>query len=548
MKHISDFLVIGSGAAGLSFALRAAERGTVTILTKKERAESNTNYAQGGIAAVFDKADSFESHIEDTMIGGVGLCYKDAVKAVVVNGPDRIKDLVKWGVKFTEDANKHQFDLIREGGHSNKRIVHVMDKTGMAVENALLECVKNHPKIEVMENSSAVELITEHHLGKNDQSNDPNVHCWGAYALDGESGNVNVYLSKVTLIASGGAGHVYLHTSNPLIATGDGIAMAYRAGADIANMEFIQFHPTTLYHPDGDSFLISEAVRGYGGVLINRAGRRFMENLHPRKELAPRDVVARAIDSEIKKSGDACVFLDITHVNADDVRRRFPQINEKLSTFKIDMTKEPVPVVPAAHYTCGGILTDTSGRTRIGGLYATGEAACTGVHGANRLASNSLLEALVFSELAFRNASEYMESNNVNVPEIPEWQDTSVFDPEEWVLVSHDRHEIQRLMWDYVGIVRSDERLARAGERIDLIKRQIESFYKKTPVRAPLLELRNLATVAALIIRSAIFRKESRGLHFTTDYPDKDDKNWLGNTIISRGQILLKSLSDSFSF
>lgn len=544
----SDFLVIGSGAAGLSFALRAAEKGSVVILTKKERAESNTNYAQGGIASVFSSNDSYEQHIQDTITGGVDLCYPDAVEAIVYEGPLRIKDLEKWGVIFSHKDNSSDYDLGREGGHSSNRIVHVKDRTGMAVETALLQRIKSHPNIKIYENHSVVELITEHHKQNNKSSIADNKNCWGVYALDGKGGKVKIFLAKVTLLATGGAGQVYLHTSNPAIATGDGIAMCYRAGVAIANLEFIQFHPTTLYHPRGDSFLISEAVRGFGGILRTKNGKQFMKNYHHQGDLAPRDVVARAIDNEMKKRGEESVFLDVTHLDANKIRGRFPQINERLLSFKIDMTKELVPVVPAAHYICGGVLTNLKGQTSLKGLYVSGEAACTGVHGANRLASNSLLEALVFSKRAYENAISFIDNNIfTELPKILPWNDKNTFDQDEWVLISHDRKEIQRIMWDYVGIVRSDIRLKRAERRIKLISHEIETFYKKTTVTPPLLELRNISAVASMIIRSAKFRKESRGLHFTTDYPEMDNKNWLGNTIINHDNIYLKTISEAIS-
>jgi len=539
----TDFLIVGSGAAGLSFALRAAEKGQVIVLTKKERAESNTNYAQGGIASVFGKDDSFESHIEDTQIAGVGLCYSNAVELIVREGPDRIRDLEKWGVAFSHTSKKDEsLDLGREGGHSRNRIVHVKDSTGRAVEKALLDKVKNHPNITVLENHVAVEIITEHHLSGSSKIHKDEVHCWGIYSLNCETGQVETYLSRVTLLATGGAGRVYLHTTNPSIATCDGVAMAYRAGALIANMEFMQFHPTTLFHPKGDSFLISEAVRGFGGILQTRDGNAFMKQYHPQADLAPRDVVARAMDAEMKKRGDECVFLNVTHLEAEQVRKRFPHINENLLELRIDMTRKPIPVVPAAHYMCGGILTDLEGRSTIRGLYVTGEAACTGVHGANRLASNSLLEALVFSQKAATSAVQYFNQNKEALPPLPAWNDEGTFNQEEWVLISHDHREIRRLMWDYVGIVRSNERLNRAGKRIALILEQIEDFYKRTTVTAPLLEIRNLACAASLIIRSALFRKESRGLHFTTDYPERDDSQWLQNTVIRKDHTFLSPL------
>ncbi len=545
MTSVSDFLVIGSGVAGLSFALRAAEKGTVTVITKKERAESNTNYAQGGIASVFDAEDAFEYHIQDTKTAGVGLCNSDAVEAIVREGPERVRELEAWGVTFTHKSdNQSEFDLGREGGHTRNRIVHAQDRTGQVLEQGLLDRVRNHSNIEMLEDHMAVELITEHHLMRGNKIQEDQVHCWGAYVLNGKTGDVEIRLSHVTLLASGGMGRVYLHTTNPAIAVGDGVAMAYRAGAAIANLEFMQFHPTSLFHPLGDSFLISEAVRGHGGILRTKDGDAFMSNYHHQADLAPRDVVARAIDTEMKRSGCDCVYLDVTHLDAEETRSRFPQISERLLSLKIDMTREPIPVVPAAHYMCGGVLTDLAGQSSIDGLYVTGEAACTGVHGANRLASNSLLEALVFSYRAAQSAIPRIQKMDSFPQDISQWNDKGTFNQEEWVLISHDQHEIRRLMWDYVGIVRTDERLERARQRINLITEQIEVFYKKTKVTPSLLELRNLACVAGLIIRLALFRKESRGLHYTTDYPDRDDEHWLGNSVITGHDIRIDKLAD----
>ena len=548
MVHRTDFMVIGSGIAGLSFALRASENGNVVILTKKMRADTNTNRAQGGIAAVSGKDDSFELHIRDTVTAGVGLCHEGAVQQIVREGPESIRELEEWGVAFSRKENGDAgLDLGREGGHSRDRIIHVQDKTGMAMEQALLEKVRKHPNIQILENQSAVELITEHHF-MDSRRRHSGIHCWGAYALNGGTGEVEMYTAPVTLLASGGAGQVYLHTTNPGIACGDGVAMAFRAGAAVADLEFMQFHPTALFHPDGESFLISEAVRGFGGLLRNRDGELFMKRYHEMAELAPRDIVARAIDTEMKKRGEECMFLDVTHLNAGQVRNRFPTIHGKLMSLKIDMTAEWIPVVPAAHYLCGGVRTDLSGRSTIQGLYVTGEAACTGVHGANRLASNSLLEAVVFSKKAYQDSIAYlsrMKSRGVKPPSIPEWDVSGTYDQEEWVLISHDLREVRRLMWDYVGIVRSTERLERAGRRIDLIADQVESFYKRTKVTAPLLELRNICRMASLIIRCALFRKESRGLHFTTDHPERDDRHWLGDTIVMRDRTFLEPLTDN---
>lgn len=542
MRDISDFLVIGSGIAGLSFALRAAKHGTVTIITKKHRADTNTNHAQGGIAAVFGDDDSFDLHIQDTLKAGVGLCHEDAVNLIVRDAPDKIKELITWGVQFTRQKNDQFFDLGREGGHSRNRIIHAKDHTGMAMEHALLEQVRHHKNIKTLENHTAIEFITEHHLTGESHHVINHPHCFGVFALDADTNQVDMFPARITLLSSGGAGQAYLHTTNPEIATGDGIAMAYRAGAAIANLEFVQFHPTALWHDQGDSFLISEAVRGFGGVLRTRDGEAFMKKYHPQADLAPRDVVARAIDRELKISGDECVFLDITHLPAHAIRDHFPHIHERLMTLKIDMTREPIPVVPAAHYMCGGVLTDLYGQSTITNLFVTGECACTGVHGANRLASNSLLEALVFSEKAFERAIHLIKNEKLNIPEIPPWNDKGTYNHEEWVLIAHDQKEVQRLMWDYVGIVRSDQRLKRAQRRIQLIIEEVESFYKVTKVTGPLLELRNICCTALLLIRSALFRKESRGLHYTTDYPNRDDLHWLGDTVIQGDKIWLQPL------
>jgi len=547
LSHNSDFLVVGSGIAGLSFALRAAEYGTVTILTKKERADSNTNHAQGGIAAVIDSKDSFGLHVKDTLTAGVGLNRPEAVELIVQESPESVRELESWGVSFTR-RNEGTLDLGREGGHSVNRIVHFKDSTGMAMEQALLDRVRSHPRIQVLEDHVGVEIITQHHLTGRKRAAGEKTHCWGVYALNQRKNEVVTYLAKATLLATGGVGRVYLHTTNPVIATGDGIAMAFRAGAMTADLEFMQFHPTTLFHPDGESFLISEAVRGFGGILRTRDGEPFMKRYHPMGDLAPRDIVARAIDTELKKSGDDCAFLDVTHLDGKKVRNHFPHIHQKLLSLKIDMTQEMIPVVPAAHYMCGGILTDLEGRSTIEGLYVTGEAACTGVHGANRLASNSLLEAVVFSKRACASAARAVKEFPAKIPAIPEWNDEGTFDQEEWVLISHDQREIRRLMWDYVGIVRSDERLERADRRIQLIADEIEEFYKKTKVTAALLELRNISCVALLMIRCALFRKESRGLHFTTDYPNRDDVHWLGDSVLQENRTFFWPLTQELIF
>ncbi len=515
----TDYLVIGSGIAGLSFALRAAESASVTVITKKESQESNTNYAQGGIAAVFDSDDSFGQHAEDTLSAGAGLCGRDVVDLVIGQGPRMVRELMAWGAAFTRERDGRRLALGREGGHTRNRIVHAADLTGKEIERALTEAIESHPAITRFEHHMAVDLITEHHLFGAKTEPQGRIHCWGAYVLDAASGRVRRFLARVTLLCSGGAGQIYTHTTNPGIATGDGIAMAYRAGAPIANLEFMQFHPTTLYHAEGDSFLISEAVRGHGGVLIDRNGHPFMDAYHRMGALAPRDIVARAIDSELKKSGAPCVYLDVTHVPASEIQERFPGIHRRCLELKIDITRQPIPVVPAAHYMCGGVSTDLWGRTEIEGLYASGEVAHTGLHGANRLASNSLLEALVFSDRVHQHASRRLDIA-AGFPDVPDWREDDVFNTEEWVLLAHDRVEVQRLMWDYVGIVRSDFRLKRAARRIGVIAREVEEFYKRTRVTEALLELRNITTVAALAVRCALKRRESRGLHYNVDCPE----------------------------
>ena len=530
MEVRTDFLVIGSGIAGLFYALKVADSGSVAIITKKARAESNTNYAQGGIATVASDEDSFESHIEDTLSVGVGLCHREAVEVMVREGPQRLRELVELGVEFSR--SRERYDLGREGGHSKNRIVHAADHTGREIEHALLARVASHKKIAMYENHLAVDLITEHHLVGIDRGRRGDIHCWGAYVLDEDRGVVKRFLSRITMVATGGLGQVYLHTTNPAIAAGDGIAMAHRAGAGIANMEFIQFHPTTLYDSGSPAFLISEAVRGFGAVLKTIKGEDLMSKYDSRGGLAPRDIVARAIDIELKRSGDEHVHLDLRHLNGDRVRERFPSIYERCRQFGLDMTQVPLPVVPAAHYACGGVVTDLEGRTNIHGLYACGEVGMVGVHGANRLASNSLLEAVVFSYRAAESGKRRLAAEKSELPLIPPWDDSGTFNSEEWVLVSHNRKEIQHLMWDYVGIVRSNLRLDRAKRRLDLIYREVMDFYKKTKVSEGLIELRNLAIVAELIIRSALARKESRGLHHNTDYPNRDDARWLRDTII----------------
>lgn len=526
----TDFLVIGSGVAGLSYALKVAEHGKVNIITKSNKRESNTSYAQGGVAAVFSPEDTFESHIQDTLVAGAGLCHKDAVKMAVKDGPVRIRELIDWGIHFTKKSDKSgNYDLAREGGHSFHRILHAADLTGAEVHRLLLEKAEAHPNIKIWENYLAIDLITEHHVLGNLQAAF-NI-CFGAYALCVGENCVVPFMANYTLLATGGGSKVFLHSTNPDISIGDGVAMAYRAGVRIANMEFIQFHPTSLYNPAGKAFLISEALRGFGGKLIHSDGKQFMPDYDERAELAPRDIVARAIDSEMKNRREDCVYLDMTHLDKEEVKEHFPNIYRHcLDDLDLDITEMPIPVVPAAHYMCGGVMTSLSGQTSMQNLFASGEVGHTGIHGANRLASNSLLEALVFSH----NAAEKVLGKKPRLFDdiiIPDWDESGIIDEYEWVLIRHNSKEIQNIMWDYVGIVRSKKHLQRAYRRLRVIYEEIEDFYKRSKITGELVELRNMAAVAHLIVRSALSRNESRGLHYMTDYPEKNDK-FLKDTII----------------
>ena len=523
MTVVTDFLVLGSGIAGLTFALDAAEHGEVTIVTKRGPEEANTRYAQGGIAAVLAPDDTPEAHVQDTLVAGAGLCHEVVAELCAREGPDRVRELMERGAVFDRDESG-RLHLTREGGHSARRVAHVADATGAEVERALVERVKAHPNIRIFDHHMAIDLIMLSRFGG------PDV-CVGAYVLDDrasreepgaeKSHSVETFLGRATVLATGGAGKVYLYTTNPDVATGDGVAMAFRAGAEIANMEFYQFHPTCLFHPKAPRFLLTEAIRGEGGVLRLPDGTAFMEHHDPRKDLAPRDIVARAIDFEMKRTGSEYVLLDITHKPATFVKDHFPMIHAECLQYGIDITVQPIPVVPAAHYMCGGVSTDLHGRTSIPGLWAIGECAFTGLHGANRLASNSLLEGLVFGHRAAKKlAQQIVELRQSPLADVPDWQTGNAVPSDEEVVVAHNWDELRRTMWNYVGIVRSDTRLRRASRRISLLQEEIREYYWKHLVTRDLLELRNIATVAELIIGCAAARHESRGLHSTIDYPE----------------------------
>ncbi|MDR2919546.1 MAG: L-aspartate oxidase [Tannerella sp.] len=516
-----DFLVIGSGIAGMSFALKVADKRSVALVCKSDLEEANTYFAQGGVASVTNLiVDNFEKHIEDTLIAGDYLSDRTAVEKVVRDAPQQIEELIRWGVDFDKDETGN-FDLHREGGHSEFRILHHKDNTGAEIQDSLIQAIKRHPNITVYENHFAIEILTQHHLGMTVTRQTTDIACYGAYIMDIGTGKIDTFLSKITLMATGGVGAVYQTTTNPLVATGDGIAMVYRAKGTVKDMEFIQFHPTALFHPgDRPSFLITEAMRGYGGVLRTTDGKEFMQKYDERLSLAPRDIVARAIDNEMKNRGDDHVYLDVTHKEAEETKKHFPNIYQKCLSLGIDITKDYIPVAPAAHYLCGGIMVDLDGCTSINRLYAVGECACTGLHGGNRLASNSLIEAVVYADAAAKHSSVIIDDLVFQL-DIPDWDDKGTRSPEEMVLITQSVKEVGQIMSTYVGIVRSDLRLRRAWTRLDILYEETESLFKRSIASKDICELRNMINVGYLIMRQAIERKESRGLHYTLDYPPK---------------------------
>ena len=524
MTYEYDYLVIGSGIAGMSFALKVAHTGRVALVCKTKLLEANTCLAQGGVAAVTNlKVDNFEKHIEDTMIAGDWLSDPEAVKKVVTEAPAEIDALINWGVNFDKNEDG-EFDLHKEGGHSEFRILHHQDNTGAEIQESLIEAIKKNPNIDIYEDHFAIEIITQHHLGRIVTRRTSDVTCYGAYILNPENGKVDTFLSRITVMATGGIGAVYKTTTNPLIATGDGIAMVYRAKGTVQDMEFVQFHPTALYHPgDRPSFLITEAMRGYGAVLRNLRGNEFMHRYDPRLSLAPRDIVARAIDSEMKRHGDDHVYLDVTHKDPEETKKHFPNIYRKCLSLGIDITKDYIPVAPAAHYLCGGIKVDSNAESSIKRLYAVGECACTGLHGGNRLASNSLIEAVVYAQAAAVHAMEMVNHYSFR-NDIPEWNDEGTQLPEEMVLITQSIKEVNQIMSTYVGIVRSDIRLNRAWNRLDLLYEETERLFKRSTASREICELRNIINVGYLIMRQAKERKESRGLHYTIDYPPISEK------------------------
>lgn len=534
MTAYSDVLIIGSGVSGLSFALKVARFSRVTLITKKKKADSATNLAQGGVAAVLSVEDSVEAHVTDTLASGDGLCNEEIVRIVTTEGPARVRELVEFGVRFQKGEHGEEFDLGMEGGHSTRRVAHASDLTGKEIERALLAQIAQHPNIEVLENHLAIDLLIESKaLGRERQEGD---RCLGAYVLNRITGEVETRLAGVTVLCTGGCGKVYLYTTNPDIATGDGVAMAYRAGARVANLEFIQFHPTCFFNREAKNFLISEAVRGEGGVLINQQGEAFMTKYDPRGDLATRDAVARGIDAEMKASGADCVFLDITHKPARFLMERFPNIYQTCKQYGVDLTIKPIPVVPAAHYMCGGVLVDEWGRTSLGNLLAFGETACTGLHGANRLASNSLLEAVVFAHRGALWLQDHIaEVRNLPSLRVDDWRTGGAAVLDESVLVKHNWDQVRQLMWNYVGIVRRTKRLELMQNRLTWMLQEIKDHFYDYLLTPDLVELRNLAVVAELIVQSASRRKESRGLHYILDYPDKNDRDFLRDTVLQKG-------------
>ena len=526
MENRFDVVVLGSGIAGLSCALKAARHGTVAVLTKRDRSEANTAYAQGGIAAVLDPEDTFEDHVRDTEIAGAGLCHHDVVEMVVRDAPERIQELVALGTQFAREADG-DWELTLEGGHTKRRVVHAGDITGREIERALVAAANAEPNIKFFDWHAAIDLITTRKI----KGAPGPARAVGVYALDVKAGVVKTFRGKVIILATGGSGKVYLYTTNPDVATGDGVAMAYRAGCSVANLEFMQFHPTCMFHPEAKNFLISEAVRGEGGILRTVDGTAFMERYHSMKDLAPRDIVARAIDAEMKRRGDEYVLLDITHKPGSFVRNRFPNIWEFAKRHGVDMATQPIPVVPAAHYQCGGVVTDKTGETSIHNLFAIGEVACTGLHGANRLASNSLLEGAVFGNIAARTAVQRLAETEF-AGDVPSWDPGGAVDSDDTVVVAHNWDEVRRTMWNYVGIVRTDKRLARAKARIDLLLKEIGEYYWNFKITRDLIELRNIATVGDLVVQCAQNRRESRGLHYTLDCPQTRE-DWKRDSVIA---------------
>lgn len=526
MVYKYDFLVIGSGIAGMSYALKVAEYGKVAIVAKTSLEEANTFYAQGGIASVTNPWDNFEKHIADTLDAGGGICDEKVVEKVVREAPQQIRELISWGVDFDKD-DKGNFDLHREGGHSEFRILHHKDNTGAEIQVSLIDTIRHHPNIDVFDNHFAIEILTQHHLGQIVTRHTQGIECYGAYILDLDTNEIATFLSRITMMATGGIGCIYQTTTNPVVATGDGIAMVARAKGDVKGMEFVQFHPTALYYPGlRPSFLITEAMRGYGGVLRTLDGEEFMEKYDERKSLAPRDIVARAIDNEMKTRGDDHVYLDVRHKDPEETKKHFPTIYEKCLSLGIDITKDMIPVAPAAHYLCGGVYVNLDGQTTINRLYANGECACTGLHGANRLASNSLIEAVVFADAAAKHSIPRFKDFDFR-DDIPDWVKTGTSSPEEMVLITQSYKEVGQIMSSYVGIVRSDLRLKRAMDRLDILFRETEDFFHRSVVSREICELRNIIKVGYMVIKQAMARKESRGLHYTIDYPNKQENSTL---------------------